>query len=502
MPPQAHPTLLGRFLAWVAEMPHATALVEGRAIMSYAGLEAASRRAATAFRAAGWTDGQVVACCLTGAPTLTRIVVMLGLMRAGAVQVLFSDHELSAEFGPEHLRRCGAAGLLTDLTLDWQPGVTVLAPDAGWLSAGTASRPQELVVPGPERTWTIARSSGTTGAPKAFAITHGQEAARADAQAKVLLMTTQDRLMVSNGFGFPSSLSYGLRCLAVGGTIVGMPGDRSATATLAAIDRFAVTYLCCPPSDIHQLMAVLPPRGLRLPRLRMMRVGSAMLSPALLEGVRQRLTRNLHHTYGANEVGSIACATPEMLAAEPNCVGRPADGVELELRGPDGSPVPRGEPGRVWVRSPGQVAGYLDAAEADRQRFRDGWYDTADMAVLTPDGLLVLKGRADEILNFGGMLVSLREIELAFDDHPAVDQVAAFSLPSDIQQDSPAAAIVLKSPATTEELLKHARRKLGVKTPPAVFLTRTLPRNAAGKVLRSELRRQALEVLANRRAKT
>ncbi len=482
-------SLIDLFLEWAERIPHAPALIDGEHVLSYRALEIASRRAALDFRATGWQAGGVVGGGLGTMPFVLAVVAILGLGRAGIALLPLSAHEAGGGEAAPVLRRFGAVGLLAAAPPAAEPGVPVRLVDARWL-AGNAPPPASFDGPVLRGLClVIGRSSGTTGTPKAFAITHAQEAARMVLQTVPQPPGPGDREVTLAGLGFLTGVRCALRCLGSGATLVARPHTGDAEAILQAIDRHGVTHILGSPVHLRFMMG--EPHGApdapRLPRLKVWRIGGSILAPSLLAEARARLTPAIHCSYGTNEAGSLTCATPEMLARHPKTVGKLYPGVELELRDTAGRPQPPGQAGRVWVRSPGVVTAYLSATERDAARFRDGWFDTGDVAEIDAEGYVFLRGRADELMNFDGILVAPRDIEAVFEGHPLVAEVVAFAMPSAVHQDVPCIAVVARGEPDGDALLAHGRERLGPKAPRAVLWVSAMPRSAAGKELRREL---------------
>jgi acyl-coenzyme A synthetase/AMP-(fatty) acid ligase len=141
------------------------------------------------------------------------------------------------------------------------------------------------------------------------------------------------------------------------------------------------------------------------------------------------------------------------------------------------------------VRSAGVVDRYLSGGT--ERHFDDGWLRPGDLARIDDAGRITLHGRVDDAINYGGTLISPQEIEAVLLDHPAVSEAAAFSVASDLHQDLPQAAVVLRHPVGSAELLAFCRARLGAKAPLAIVPMGALPRNAMGKVLRRVLRDRA-----------
>jgi len=121
--------------------------------------------------------------------------------------------------------------------------------------------------------------------------------------------------------------------------------------------------------------------------------------------------------------------------------------------------------------------------------FKDGWFYPRDMGSLTPSGALRLHGRADDVMNLNGIKIFPAEIERVLEEHPAVRAAAAFAKRSGAHGDIPVAAVELHASGSVEaeELMASARALLGVRAPRKIFVLDTLPRNAAGKVLKRRL---------------
>lgn len=134
-------------------------------------------------------------------------------------------------------------------------------------------------------------------------------------------------------------------------------------------------------------------------------------------------------------------------------VGRPLDGVEIEVRDPaTGKPLARGLEGDVWVRGPGVMLGYLDDEAATRRAVVDGWYDTQDVGRLDADGFLVLTDRRSRFSKLGGEMVShgaveraLGEAAIALGESPDAFALAVTAIPDEERGER---LVVLHTPLT------------------------------------------------------
>jgi acyl-CoA synthetase (AMP-forming)/AMP-acid ligase II len=169
-------------------------------------------------------------------------------------------------------------------------------------------------------------------------------------------------------------------------------------------------------------------------------------------------------------------------------VGRPLPGVEVEIRDPEGKPLPAGERGEICVRGE-QVSGeYLGRAS---RLGADGWFPTHDGGFLDEGGYLFLEGRIDDVIVRGGENLSPGEIEDVLLDHPAVADAAVVGVPDEEWGEGVAAAVVLKAGATAsaEELQDWVRKHLrSSRVPQVLRFEAELPYNETGKLLRRKVR--------------
>jgi long-chain acyl-CoA synthetase len=162
-------------------------------------------------------------------------------------------------------------------------------------------------------------------------------------------------------------------------------------------------------------------------------------------------------------------------------------GVELEIVDEFDKPLPPGQSGRIRVRSDWLPSGYFNAPSEANGNFRGGWVYLGDMGTMSAEGMLFLRGRIDDLINFDGVKILPSDIEEALLSHPAVLEAVAFPLASSVHHHLPAAAVILRQPASREELLGYCRQRLGVRSPVIIGIEDGFPRNPGGKVLRTEL---------------
>jgi len=177
-------------------------------------------------------------------------------------------------------------------------------------------------------------------------------------------------------------------------------------------------------------------------------------------------------------------------------IGRPIDGVEVRVN-PTGDGAADGV-GELEVRGANVMAGYLDDPAATAEAMHDGWLRTGDLGWIGPDGYVRLAGRTRDLVIVGGFNVYPVEIEHALVDHPAVREVAVVGLP-DSRLGEVTAAFVVGGGIEPDALLAWCRERLAnFKVPRHLWLVDELPRNAMGKIVKTDLARRAAELIQGR----
>jgi long-chain acyl-CoA synthetase len=166
--------------------------------------------------------------------------------------------------------------------------------------------------------------------------------------------------------------------------------------------------------------------------------------------------------------------------------------MEVRVSGADGEPVPAGDTGEIWIKGPTVFRGYLNNPEATAAALSDGWFRTGDVGRLDDDGFLYVVDRLKDVVIRGGENVYAAEVEAALYEHPDVAEAAIVGVPDERYGEAVAAVVRLRPGATTDVdgLRAHVAGRLAAfKVPSIVRVTGDpLPRNAAGKVLKRELR--------------
>jgi acyl-CoA synthetase (AMP-forming)/AMP-acid ligase II len=175
---------------------------------------------------------------------------------------------------------------------------------------------------------------------------------------------------------------------------------------------------------------------------------------------------------------------------EPESAGFAVGNINIRICDDDGSPLPAGDTGIVWLRCPVTPRFYYGAPEETTDTFRDGWVRMGDVGYMDDEGRLFLVDRESDVLKTGAMKVSTTEVEAVLHDHPQVREAAVFGVPHPVMGSMIAAAIVLGDDGSLPHVRSFLRERLAAhKVPVRWFAVDRLPRNQMGKVVKAELRR-------------
>jgi malonyl-CoA/methylmalonyl-CoA synthetase len=233
------------------------------------------------------------------------------------------------------------------------------------------------------------------------------------------------------------------------------------------------------------------PRVGELAALRLAVSGSAPLPAEVWTALADEAGVEVLERYGMSETMMLT-SNPLSGPRRPGRVGVPLPGVEVRL----------GADGVVEVRGPSVFRGYLGRPEATAAAFtEDGWFRTGDVGAFDDDGSLALVGRAGELIISGGYNVYPREVEDVLSALPGVREAAVVGVPDSEWGEQVVAFLVLDDATSVDALLLQARSRLAAyKVPRKALVVPALPRNAMGKVVRTDLVRRAAgaEGVANR----
>lgn len=490
-----------------AQRPDAPALTfEGRTY-SFAQLDASSSRAAQALRAEGVQPGDRVAVLMRNCAEFVEMILACG--KVGAILV-----GLNWRLAPPEIEA---------IVADGQPAVAIvgaseqalLTPDAvrrgairrvlclgpaydAWRDAEPAVDPGH--VGAPDEVAMLLYTSGTTGLPKGVMLTN-ENLSYTRRLGEIWGMGHSSVNLVAMPMFHIGGSGYGMSTFAVGGHTL-LIRDVVPADIVQAIGRYRVTHTFFVPAVVQMLLQVPGVEQADWSSMELLMYGASPIGDALLRRALAVMDCRFIQAYGMTETaGTVVDLFPEdhdpdgPKAGLLRSVGRALPWVELRIVEPStGADVPNGQVGEIWVRSGMVMKGYWNNEAATQESIRDGgWLRTGDAAYMDEQGYVFLFDRYKDMVISGGENVYPAEVENVLGDHPAVLEVAAIGVPHERWGETVKAVVVLRPgmQVDAKDIIAFARTRLaGYKCPTSVEFAQTLPRNASGKLLKRELRRQ------------
>ncbi|SOB85976.1 AMP-binding protein [Streptomyces sp. 1331.2] len=328
----------------------------------------------------------------------------------------------------------------------------------------------------PEDVMAVRFTGGTTGRPKGVLRRFARPPRPALLSASTFLLCTP----LCHGGGSSADLA-----LAAGGTVVLQDGF-DAGAVLAAVERYRVTRTYLPPHLLYRLLDHPLLSATDTGSLRRVGYTGCPPSPRRLAEATRRLGRVLHQTYSLTECGPVARLSPDE-HLDPRLLttaGRPYPDTGVRVLDGDGTELPPGRTGELWVRTPTAMAGYWRDPELTARVLRDGWLDTGDLGSLDAAGYLTVAGRRDPMAIVEGHNVFPREIEEPLRTHPDVREAVMFTTadPDRLERVHAAVALAPGSRTTAEQLRRWSREHGHARcTPDTVLLLPAIPLTGLGK---------------------
>jgi len=340
-------------------------------------------------------------------------------------------------------------------------------------------------------------TSGTTGKPKGVAITHRQLEAQVQSLSKAWEWQADDHILNVLPMHHVHGIINITCCALYNGALCEMYPSFDAAQVAEIMSSGRLSLFMAVPTIYHKLIQyfeTLSPqqqytwqRGME--KIRLMVCGSAALPVPVLERWEKVSGHILLERYGMTEIG-MALSNPLHGRRVPGYVGMPLPGVQVILTDDNGEAITSPEvPGQIYVKGPTIFQQYWKRPEETAAAFDNGWFKTGDIAAFNTEGNYRILGRnSSDIIKSGGYKISALEIENLLLEHTAVQECAVVSFPDEEWGECIAAAIV--GDPDMAQLKDWAKQRLApYKLPRRWLKVTTLPRNAMGKIIKSEIKK-------------
>ena len=201
---------------------------------------------------------------------------------------------------------------------------------------------------------------------------------------------------------------------------------------------------------------------------------------------------DLHNAYGSTETTSPTTLMPAVYdESKVRSCGRPVPVADVKIVDENGEELPAGHTGELYIRGPMVVEGYWDNEEANLKNFTDGYWHSGDLGTIDEEGFVYILDRKKDMINRGGEKIFSIEVEDVLKAHPEINEAAVVGEPDSVFGERVKAFIV--SPSLNETDIEAIRsycleRLAKFKVPESIVFLEELPRNAAGKILKTALK--------------
>ncbi len=483
----------------------ATAVLDGDVRLDFATFDAVSDALAATLAERGVGKGARVALYCPNCPEFA--VAYTGIVKAGAVVVplnlllnldeityILDDAGVTALIF--HPRLSGEAGRLIEglpqIRLAVSTGDAV-HPVLDWNTAlSPCAKPPAIDFDPEADLAAILYTSGTTGKPKGAMLSHGNLLANtASVREAMNWQVGRDAVLVVLPMFHAFAATVGmLTPLTAGCTLVPLPkfDPEGVARTIHATEA---TIFLGVPSMFTMLLKLHEDRTPLLRSLRFCVSGGAALPVEVLMRFEAKFGVNVYEGDGPTECSPVTCVNPIGGAAKPGTVGLPLPGVEMKIVGERGEDLDIDQVGEIAVRGANVFKGYWNQPEATAECFLGDWFLTGDLGLKDADGYFSIVDRKKDLIIVNGMNVYPRAVEEVLYRCPAIREAAVVGRPHRLHGEIPVAFVSLHQPEsmTPAGIRAWCRAHLGRhQVPREVTILAELPRNAAGKILKRQLR--------------
>ncbi len=476
-----------------------TAIFYGEREVSYAELQSQSQKLAAHLQAKlGVKPGDRVALWLKNCPEF--VAAVFGILQADAVVVPVNNFLKPAEVS-YILNDAGMDVVITDAELGAHSAelkaarpnlqffqieeIASLPSSASRITHHASCTESDLAV--------IIYTSGTTGKPKGAMLSHGNLLHNVQSCCIVLESVPDDCFAVLLPLFHTYMMTVGIFLpFTSGGSIVLVKSLHPPRAMLSEIFSRRATILPAVPSFYRMIVGAQLPTPLPI---RIFISGSAPLPMQTLQEFEEKFKVPLIEGYGLSEASPVVSKNPLRGVRKAGSIGIPIANVEMSVQDEAGKFLGANETGEICVRGGNVMQGYWNQPAETAKAMRGEWLLTGDVGYRDADGYYYITDRKKDMLIVNGINVYPREIEEVIYQFPGVKEAAVIGVP-DARRGEQGVAFVAAADGRTvdeKELAQFLRSKLAdYKVPKQIILLPALPKNATGKILKTELRKLAV----------
>ncbi len=346
-----------------------------------------------------------------------------------------------------------------------------------------------------EDTAIILYTSGTTGKPKGAELTHANILLNTFICKDLIKLTNSDKVIMS----LPLFHIYGqvvmmFSAILSGASLIILPRF-DPIEVLKAMEEYKATVFGGVPTMYWALLNSLDESKVDVnvisSNLRICSSGGSSLPLEVLKNFEERFKVPILEGYGLSETSPGITFNHLGRERKPGSVGQPVWGVEIKVVDENGKEVKTKDTGEIVVRGHAVMKGYYNNPEGTKEALKKDWFHTGDIGYYDEDGYLYIVDRVKDMIIRGGYNVYPREIEEVLIKHSAVSLVAVIGIPHDEWGEEIKACVVLKDGVTCskEDIINFSKSNIAAyKYPRMVDFYDSLPLNATGKILKTELR--------------
>ena len=336
-------------------------------------------------------------------------------------------------------------------------------------------------------------TSGTTGLPKGAVGSHVNVIHSILNYKNVLRLDEHTRTLIAVPlFHVTGLIGQMFFMILIGGTSVLMESYKT-DRLLEYIENERISFLFNVPAIYIMMLNHENFKTTNVSSLEVIAYGGAPMSQETIEALMNELPNiSLHNAYGATETSSPATIMPKLKnpSMKGDSVGQPVPVGEMKVVNDEGEEVKRGEAGELYIKGPMIIGEYWRNEEANKSSFIDGYWKSGDMAMMDEDNFVYILDRKKDMINRGGEKIYSVEVENKLYEHPDILEVAVVGIPDEIFGEAVKAFIVPKENSSlnlqsVQDFLKGKIAKY--KIPEHVEIIDQMPRNAGGKILKTQL---------------